>query len=49
MIAASSTSPSPLLTKEGNEDREIVNKLLNTYKEDNFGQFHLLGAGGKPT
>ena len=34
MIAASSTSPSPLLTKEGKEEAESVNELLNTYKDD---------------
>ena len=37
--------PSPLLTKEGKGGAGIVNKLLNTYKDDRKGERVLRGFG----
>ena len=37
--------PSPLLTKEGKGGAGIVNKLLNTYKDDRKGEGFLRGFG----
>ena len=37
--------PSPLLTKEGKGGAGIVNKLLNTYKDDRKGGDCLRGFG----